>query len=240
MASGATDPPGPLIGSGRAADVYEAGPDQVLRRYRTPFNVEPEARLMEHLHKTGFPVPRVYAADGGDLVMERLRGPDMLTDLARRPWLAARHGRTLGQLHERLHELPAPAGLRQAFSAGDPADNRILHLDLHPGNVMLTDRGPVVIDWSNVAAGPAGADVAMAWLLMQTSEVDALPLWMRTASGIVRSILIRRFRAAVSTDPGPFLRSVARARLNDRNVRPAEAARLRRLMRSQPGHTTVE
>jgi len=235
MASGG--PPGPLMGSGRAADVYEAGRNRVLRRYRTPHNVESEARLMRHLRAVGYPVPEVYHADGSDLVMERLSGPDMLADLARRPWLAGPHGRTLAGLHDRLHEIGAPPGLRQPFGAG----NQVLHLDLHPGNVMLTDRGPVVIDWSNVAAGPAGADVAMALLIMETSEVDSLPAWLRIASGVVRRQLVRRFRAGVSTDPGPYLAAVAAARIEDPNVRPAEAARLRRVAGlDQARHTTVE
>jgi hypothetical protein len=45
---------------------------------------------------------------------------------------------------------------------------------LHPGNVMLTDDGPFVIDWSNGCAGEAGADVAMAYLIMASSDVDGL------------------------------------------------------------------
>ena len=60
-------------------------------------------------------------------------------------------------LHDRLHALPARLST-------DPAD-RILHLDLHPLNVMLTSRGPVVIDWRNATEGPADFDVAMTALI---------------------------------------------------------------------------
>jgi aminoglycoside phosphotransferase (APT) family kinase protein len=65
----------------------------------------------------------------------------------------ARHARVLARLHDQLHQIAPPAGLRRPFGAGE----RIMHLDLHPGNVMLTPEGPVVIDWTNAAAGPAGA-----------------------------------------------------------------------------------
>jgi hypothetical protein len=78
----ARHPPGRLIGAVRAADVYELDRDRVPRRYRTPFDVGREARLMSY--------------------------------------------------------------------------------------VMLTANGPVVIDWSNALAGPAGVDVAMAALIMRT------------------------------------------------------------------------
>ena len=216
------DPPGPLIGAGRAADVYALDERRVLRRYRNGESSEREAAVMAYLAGAGFPVPRVHDASGPDLVLERLAGRDMLADLSARPWLARRHARTLAGLHDRLHAITAPPSLRAPFGPG----GRVLHLDLHPGNVMLTAAGPVVIDWSNVAAGPAAADVAMAWLIIATSEVDEPPLLLRPAISSVRAVLLRRFRALVRDDPGPELARVARARMADRNVRPAEARRL--------------
>ena len=220
MSSG--DRPGPLIGAGRAADVYALDERRVLRRYRNGESSEREAAVMTYLAGAGFPVPRVHDASGPDLVLERLGGRDMLADLSARPWLARRHARTLAGLHDRLHAITAPPSLRAPFGPG----GRVVHLDLHPGNVMLTAAGPVVIDWSNVAAGPAAADVAMAWLIIATSEVDAPPLLLRPAISSVRSVLLRRFRALVRDDPGPEMARVARARIADRNTRPAEAQRL--------------
>jgi aminoglycoside phosphotransferase (APT) family kinase protein len=219
------EPPGPLVGAGRAADVYDIGGGRVLRRYRLPLDMQAEATVMRYLDDAGFPVPRVYDADGPDLVMEHLDGRDMLADLGRRPWLVRRHGRTLAELHNRLHEIAAPAGLAAAFGPGD----RVLHLDLHPANVMLTSRGPVVIDWSNVRAGPAGADAAMAYLIMASSDTELIPAPLRPVVGRLRGALLRQFRAAVRDDPKPYLARVARERATDRNVRPAEAGRLLRI-----------
>jgi tRNA A-37 threonylcarbamoyl transferase component Bud32 len=219
------EPPGPLIGAGRAADVYDIGAGRVLRRYRVPLDMAPEAAVMRHLHRAGFPVPEVYDVAGSDLVMERLDGRDMLADLSRRPWLVRRHGATLAALHNRLHEIPAPAGLAPAFGPGD----RVLHLDLHPANVMLTSRGPVVIDWSNARAGPAGADVAMAYLIMASSDTDLIPAALRPLVGRLRAVLIRQFLAAARDDPGAHVARVARERARDRSVRPAEADRLLRI-----------
>ncbi len=216
------DQPGPLVGAGRAADVYALGGQRVLRRYRNGDSAEREAGVMAYLAEAGFPVPAVYDASGPDLVMERLAGRDMLADLSGRPWLVRRHAATLAGLHDRLHAIAAPPSLRAQFGPGD----RVLHLDLHPGNVMLTAAGLVVIDWTNVAAGAPGADVAMAWLIIATSEVDAPPLLLRPAISSIRAVLLRRFRALVRDDPGPQLARVARARIADRNTRPAEAQRL--------------
>src|SRR5580693_1192815 len=146
-----TEPPGPLLGAGRAADVFDIGNGRVLRRYRTSIDAGPEAEMMRHLDEAGFPVPKVYDTDGPDLVMERLDGRDMLAELGRKPWLAGRHGRLLARLHNRLHQIHAPDGWPGTLGSG----HAVQHLDLHPGNVMLTSRGPVVIDWTNARAGAA-------------------------------------------------------------------------------------
>src|SRR5258706_10380766 len=103
-------PPGRLIGAGRTADVYEIDADRVLRRYRIPFDVGPEAGLMTYLRQAGFAVPEVFDADGSDLVMARIRGTDMLADLAARPWRAARHARKLPPLHHPPPEITGPPG----------------------------------------------------------------------------------------------------------------------------------
>lgn len=54
---------GPLIASGRAADVYEYGAGLVLRRYRTPTFGLYEAAAMQYVASHGYPVPRVLHPD---------------------------------------------------------------------------------------------------------------------------------------------------------------------------------
>ena len=58
--SDASDPPGPLLASGRAADVFDLGDGTVLRRYRLDgFDCEYEARVMRHVADAGIRVPKV-------------------------------------------------------------------------------------------------------------------------------------------------------------------------------------
>lgn len=227
--------PGPLVGAGRTCDVYDVGQGRVLRRYRGPFDVQGEAKItrhvqaeaqiMRHLDDAGFPVPKVYHAEGPDLIMERLNGRDMLAELGRKPWLVRPYGRLLATLHNRLHEIQAPPGLTMAFQPGD----RVVHLDLHPANVMLTSRGPVVIDWSGARAGAAGADVAMAYLIMASSDADLIPVLMRPVVGRLRAALLRQFMAEAQDDPGPHIARAAAARMTDPNVRPSEVGRLQQM-----------
>jgi aminoglycoside phosphotransferase (APT) family kinase protein len=101
----------------------------------------------------------------------------------------------LADLHHRLHEIPAPAALASPFARGD----RVLHLDLQPANVILTTRGPVVLDWGWAAAGPPEVDEAHTWLQLATSEVPGSSV-VRFAASLGRRAFIRRFLAEFDTD----------------------------------------
>ncbi|MEV4715397.1 phosphotransferase [Micromonospora sp. NPDC049374] len=150
--------------AGRDADVYALDDARVLRRYRDGTDVAVEARFMSHLHAAGFPVPRVHRADGADLVMQRVAGPTMLQALVAGTIEVAPAAAVLAGLHRRLHALaPLPDAQH-----GD----RILHLDLHPDNVILDPGGPVLLDWRNVRHGPPGLDVAMTALILAQAAVD--------------------------------------------------------------------
>ncbi|WP_329122682.1 phosphotransferase [Streptomyces sp. NBC_01465] len=156
-----------LLGSGRNADVYALDEGWVLRRYRDGMDATAEASVMPYLREHGYPVPAVRSADGPELVMQRLYGPTMLTALLEGSLTADEGAAMLGGLLEQLHAVPARL-------SDDPAV-RILHLDLHPDNVMLTPEGPVVIDWSNTAEGSPELDWAISALILAQVAVGDHP-----------------------------------------------------------------
>jgi serine/threonine protein kinase len=205
----------------------------VLRRYREGEggDTQAEAEAMELARRHGFPVPAVHEAGGRDLVLERVDGPTMLADLARRPWRVGGHGRTLAQLHNKLHAIPAPPGLRTPFDRGD----RLVHLDLHPDNVLLSERGPVVIDWSNASRGDGADDVALTWAIMATSVVPG-PLPFRVLARAGRDLLVDAFLGGVDADAaGERVPEVAQRRLStDPHLQDRERAALRAMIASLP------
>jgi aminoglycoside phosphotransferase (APT) family kinase protein len=146
-----------LLGTGRDADVFALDDDLVLRRNRDGRSSEHEAVVMRRLADLGFPLPRVHEASGPDIVMDRVEGPTLGEQLLSGAVGAEPAAALLADLHHRLHALPWP-------DAG-PGEC-LLHVDLHPLNVIVTAGGPVLIDWTNARVGPPGLDVAVTVLVL--------------------------------------------------------------------------
>ncbi|MBR2566930.1 MAG: aminoglycoside phosphotransferase family protein [Paenibacillus sp.] len=53
-----------------------------------------------------------------------------------------------------------------------PENNTICHYDFHPGNIILSSKGPIIIDWLNALVGHEAADVARSSMMLQS---HALP-----------------------------------------------------------------
>jgi len=217
------------LASGRDAEVYDAGAALVLRRYRGPRDTVREGAVMHHARAHGVPVPLVHEVTTTDMVMERVDGPTLLDWALRRPVPRLRRAaHLLADLHARVAAVPAPAWLPAPLGDGDS----LIHLDLHPLNVLMSARGPVIIDWTNAARGPAAADVAMTWVIMATSEIPGGTV-LRTAAQLVRRLFVRRFLdRAGRAEAVALLPAVAAARLADRNVTDRERVAVRRLAES--------
>ena len=226
--------PGPLLASGRDADIFEYGSTQVLRRSRNDRSMEREARTMEFVYSHGYPIPRVdeVSDDGTELVMERIEGVNMVEALNATPWKAKRFGRTLARLHDQLHELSGPEWLSPApVGLGD----RLLHLDLHPLNVMMSPRGPIVIDWANAVRGNPNIDVALTWTLISAGEVSTNGVKGKLV-GHIRAQLIRGFIGAF--DPvaiGTEVDAVVDWKSKDKNMSASEVASMRAFARRVQG-----
>ena len=206
-----TETPGPLLTVGTTADIFLVDEDRVLRRYREQHDLSREVELMRHLGRHGFPVPEVYSADGLDLLMERLHGPTLLQALTAGEISLPAGGQMLAELHERLHAVPPPPG------SGDV----VVHLALHPANVILSERhGPVLIDWAAARTGPGDLDVAVTGVIIGEVAVDEdEPEYARAARA-----LLAAFLAAADGDPVPHLDAAVRIRLADPSLVPGERA----------------
>lgn len=214
-----------MIAAGRDAEIFAVGGDRVLRRLRRPRSQEAEAAVMRHVRAAGYPAPEVFEAREDGLVMARVAGPTMLDDLRRHPWRVRSHARTLAALHRDLHRIAAPADLQAPLGDGDV----LLHLDLHPDNVLLSPDGPVVIDWASAARGPAGADVADAWLVLAGARPPGGMLVGALVEGLRGRFLAEFLREAGRDEAAAHLHAAAERRARDPNIAPAERAAMRRV-----------
>jgi Ser/Thr protein kinase RdoA (MazF antagonist) len=205
---------GTLIAAGRASQIFDLGDGRVLRRFKAGGNPEREAMVMRHARKHGFPAPAVLEVGDDSLVLEHIAGRTMLEVVLRRPWTLRRNISILAALHDRLHRIAAPPGLPTA------ADGQaLLHLDLHPENVILSPSGPVLVDWTNARRGEPSLDVAMTWVIAATSGGALGRVAMR--------LFLRHFdRAAVLA----ALPIAAELRISDPNVTAEERDAVRRLV----------
>jgi len=263
---------GPRIGLGRTAEVYAWGDHEILKLYLAnmpPEWVYHEARIGHIVAEAGLHAPAIgdTVEVGGRLgiLYERIDGPSMLDALAHQPWRLFRLARQFAQVHATMHgcvrpELPSQ---RQSLSRAIvhaprlddmvrhralavldqmPEGESVCHGDYHPGNIILSPRGPIVIDWMTAGHGNAGADVARTVLLFRIGVLpEGTPLAQRVMTQLLRraflSAYLRAYRALRPLSEAvieAWLPILAAARLSERI--DAEEARLLSLARSTGWH----
>lgn len=192
------------------------------RPWARHIRVVDEAAAMRAAAASGVGVPKVYGTtvvDGrAGLIMERVEGPDLITLMGRRPWSVPRAARVVGRAQARMHEVVAPTELpttrarvrAKIEGASDlpaafadhalttldalPDGGRLCHGDFHPGNVLLGDRGPAVIDWTGATRGDPAADLARTRLLLHIGVVEEyMPALVRRMQSFGRGAFFRLY-----------------------------------------------
>lgn len=250
------------IAKGRTAELYDWDAEHVLKLYHTwcpPNWVEHEARVARVIAEAGIPTPaagEVVEIDGRrGIVYQRVTGISMLDDLRQRPWLLLRHARSLADLQAQFHRLTVPGlhagrdSLRHSISRTPhlpeaqraqvlnaletlPDGQALCHGDFHPGNVLISARGPVVIDWMTASLGSPWADVARSSLLLTVgvkAAGDMVNPAIRLLSGQFHRSYLNRYRSLVPDGQAELARwqpVVAAARL-DEQIEPERSALLR-------------
>ena len=164
--------------------------------------IHSEAVYTAAVRDAGAPAPRLLGVEHVDgravSVFERIEGVSMWEEVRDRPERSATHGRLLADLQVSLFALVPPISLPSQRDrlmckiqrAADDVDAslamassilpcpttapRLCHGDLHPGNVIMSPAGPVIIDWFDVSRGDPVADIARTSLLL-LPEAEACP-----------------------------------------------------------------
>ena len=257
---------GPPVARGRTAMIYNWDADHVLKLFwpdRAVHAVEYEAAVARKVHATGLPVPAVgsiVTIEGRTgIIYERVDGTPLLQTLATKPWQMLPVMQQMATLHAAMHSRPAPTLpaqrdrlthqikhaapltpiLRQkalAILEQLPDDAILCHGDFHPGNVLASANGPVIIDWNDATHGNPLADVARTLILLRFGVRPASPLqrWAtQLALTVMRTTYLRRYQHLRPVDQRQLQRwqiPIAAARLSE-NVSGEERYLLRYLER---------
>lgn len=221
---------------------------KLFHEWFEPENIEYEARLARAVHAAGVPTPaagEIVHLDGRTgLVYERVHGKSMLEMLRSKIWRVNAYAAHLARLHAEMHSkmLPAdlpqqrsilqrkisgaaalPSGLRaKALSCLDslPDGQQVCHGDFHPANVLMTDRGDVIIDWIDASRGSPLADVARTTIIL-LGAVNSKMVPGRLMKQVVQTFHSTYLRRYFQLRPGGeaeyrrWLPVVAAARLNE-------------------------
>ncbi len=242
---------GKPLAVGRTAEVYPWDNGWVIKLYRPPWAAwaEHEARIGRAIHAVGLPVPGVgdivAVGERVGLLYERVDGTLMLRRMEQNPWSRYRWAQLLADLHVRVHahdiidlpeqrsrlarrittaeELTLDVRQRLVEALETLCERKCLcHGDLHPGNVMLTARGPMILDWADATRGDPLADVARTSLLLRMASEKG-GIVKRWLSSIPRrrfhQAFVTRYLAARSTNRArlsAWESIVAAARLSER------------------------
>lgn len=199
---------GQCLGKGRTASVYEWGKNEVLKLFNEGFSMGSEFENCKIINSLGIPSPEVVETveiDGQQgIIYERINGVTMSKIIEPNFHSLSKYARILAEIHSMIHSfkvdytpnLKKELSERISFSKKLnvdtrnkiikefdklPEGNTICHYDFHPDNIIMSQRGPVIIDWANVLVGDSLADVTRTSLILKSHAVPPgeCPYWFK-------------------------------------------------------------
>jgi aminoglycoside phosphotransferase (APT) family kinase protein len=192
-----------------------------------------EAEYVEAVRAVGAPAPALLGMDQvfgrPASVWERVDGPSLWQQVVDRPDRGADIGRRLADIQVALFELVPPVTLpdqrdrltsKIRWSAANldaslgvalellPARTgtpRLCHGDLHPSNVIVSEDGPVLVDWFDASRGDRVADVARSSLTLLAHGAATpthLPGSDRRTLAVLTQAYLSRLQESLDMPPG--------------------------------------
>ena len=252
---------GEKIGEGASADIHVWAPGQIVKLFKvgvSPWFGRHEARMTRAAFAAGAPevFDEVTVEGRFGIVLQRLDGPTLVQLLLTGAMTSEQVGAILAALYTSVHKtVPPPdvpslrswmetasrisrdilpehiaTGVLSRIDLLPPGDG-LCHADLHPGNVIMTEDGPRIIDWGCALRASGVFDIARAHVsLSELVAEDADPEMPRVINAAVQTEYARlggMSPAALTEAMQPYL-TILRAfvLLQRRPATPAQRERL--------------
>ncbi len=151
-------------------------------------DIKYELRIAQEVKTSGLPVPAageiIHVNGRNGLTYQRIEGISMLERMSRRPWNCFYYARRMAELHAEMHTSTIQANipplhqkLINKITHAEPLSsthrsktlalletmsegNWLCHGDFHPGNIIISAQGEIIIDWIDASLGNPLADLA--------------------------------------------------------------------------------
>ncbi|HOT30765.1 MAG TPA: phosphotransferase [Petrotogaceae bacterium] len=183
------------IGTGRTADVYEYGKEYIIKLFKSGFRVGSEgknSKTINSLESIRSPklIDIIEIKGNQAIVYEKIIGPTMMEKILCEPQNQSYYADMLAHIQYQMHKEVSSLKpnlkeeikkkIRSSSKIRDSVKDyalkkteiinsscAICHYDFHPGNIVLSENGPVIIDWANVLIGDERADVSRTSLMLR-------------------------------------------------------------------------
>lgn len=208
------------------------------------------SKIYESIKGNGIRIPKPFEIikleDRMGIVFEMIQGRTMLEEISKKPWKVKTLSKKLGGIHNTIHQnvngsllsyrLDLQFQIDKAPFLSDEVkkkllemvakledSNEICHGDLHPDNIILSPKGPVVIDWLNARRGNKLLDLARTSIMIKYGHIPPDKSFiMKAILKKIRNVLYKDYLKAYLKVSGTSIEEVekweapiAAARLNE-------------------------
>ncbi|MDQ0257763.1 tRNA A-37 threonylcarbamoyl transferase component Bud32 [Evansella vedderi] len=185
-----------VVGKGNTAEVVVLDEDKVAKIFHENidvFSINEEFRKSKVIAEAGLNVPNVFhqqIINGKQaIIFEKVEGLPLHWVIENKPLTALIHIQMMSKLHVDVHRyrgLNLPSMTETLVNKIErvselyvderkkvidhllklPVEDTLCHGDFHPRNIILSDKGPIIIDWSDATIGNRHADLARTILIL--------------------------------------------------------------------------
>lgn len=258
-----------MIAQGNTAEIFAYSDEIILKLFRKNLPLDAIANEWQSANAISFEFGDTPKALGlvqyrgrYGILYEKIMGNSMMNVALRHPFSRRNYGRILADIHLGMHrieinqivsiheklvkEITYAVGLTDEEKQNIisilnrlPAQNRLCHLDFHPGNIIVFGNRNMVIDWMTACRGVPACDVARTVILMTTGEPmhtgTLESVLLRTGMRTMRKSYMKRYieKSGISREEiQQWMLPIAAARLSEW-VTEHERERLLRYVRTE-------